>query len=261
MHALRLAALLLAAPLLRAAQHDCFLLQRLGEARAYVSDVRECAVASSPASTFKIPHAVIALDTGVVTDPLALVPWDGSKQDFPVWERDHSLDSAIKWSAVWFFRRTAALIGSERMKAELAKLGYARDSFEGDVRYFWVTGDLVVSPREQLRFLSALVRGTLPVERKHLDAVKEAFRMPPGAITNASGTHDFPLAWPKPLVVHAKSGNTTANAERVSWLIGYIESGRGTYLFVSRVRADGPLPATAAIDLATRMLNARAPKR
>lgn len=238
-------------------RRECFMLQPLDGSAAFISDRAECAVRTAPASTFKIPHALIALDTGVITDPLAPVPWDGTKQNFAAWERDHSLDSAVKDSVLWFFRRTAGLIGRERMLQSLAKLGYAADSFEGDITAFWVNGDLAVSGEEQLRFLQKLVRYELPVKREHVDAVKAAFLMPAGKITNASGTHDFALKWPAPLVVRAKTGNTNVRSERVSWLVGHIESKGKQYVFVARVRGQGPLPGTAGAALAFRMLSAR----
>jgi beta-lactamase class D len=238
-------------------RRECFMLQPLDGSPAFVSDRAECAVRTAPASTFKIPHALIALDTGVITDPLATVPWDGTRQNFPAWERDHSLDSAVKDSVLWFFRRIAGLIGRERMLQSLAKLGYAADSFESDITAFWVNGDLVVSGEEQLRFLQKLVRYELPVKREHVDAVKAAFLMPAGKITNASGAHDFALQWKKPLVVRAKTGNTNVRNERVSWLVGHIESQGKQYVFVARVRGQGALPGTAGAALALRMLKAR----
>jgi len=72
----------------------------------------ECDRRTLPASTFKIPHALVALETGVVTAK-TVMKWDGAKKDFPVWERNHSLDSAIK-SSVWFFQRAAESIGRQR---------------------------------------------------------------------------------------------------------------------------------------------------
>jgi beta-lactamase class D len=57
------------------------------------------------------PHALVALETGVVSDARARVKWDGTKRAFQVWDQDHSLDSAMKNSVVWFFQRTAAAIG------------------------------------------------------------------------------------------------------------------------------------------------------
>jgi beta-lactamase class D len=243
----------------RQAWNECMILQPLDGGDAVVSDAAECAVKTAPASTFKIPHSLIALDTGVVASALDVVKWDGTKQPFPAWERDLSLDAAVKVSALWFFRRTAGLIGRERMTAYLTKFGYADDTFGGDVTSFWVNGDLVVSPEEQLRFLRRLVRFDLPVERRHIDAVMAAFLMPRGRITNATGSHEFALKWPEPLIVHAKTGATTVGGERVSWLIGHVESKGRQYVFASRVRAREDLPGTPGADLALRVLNARVP--
>lgn len=243
-------------------RHECVVIEELGggspEAAApYVSDPEECAVATAPASTFKLPHALIALETGVVADPLAKAPWDGEERAFPVWNQAHSLDSAIKSSVVWFYQRTASLIGRERMAAWLKKLDYAADSFEGELTTFWLNGDLAVTPQEQVRFLRRLATHQVPAERRNVDAVRSAYLMPPGKLTNAAGTHDFTLAVPGPLVVRAKTGNTTAGGENVSWLVGEVESGGRRYVFASRVRSREKLPGTAGAELARRALEAR----
>jgi beta-lactamase class D len=244
---------------LRAAPQECFMLQALDGSARYASDGVECQVRTAPASTFKIPHSLLALDAGVVTNPRAPVKWDGSEQPFDSWERDHSLDSAVKNSVFWFYQRTARSIGRERMRDGLARLKYTGDTFDGDVASFWVNGDLVVSPAEQLAFLRRMMRYDLPFRRGHVDAVKETFRMPEGSITNASGTHPFALVWPAGTVVRAKTGNATVNGERVSWLIGHIESAGKQWVFVSRVRKNGALPGTAGAELALRMLNEKRP--
>jgi beta-lactamase class D len=240
--------------------HECVLIQALDRGVPFVSDAAECAVKSAPASTFKVPHALIALETGVVTDPLAFVSWDGTKYPYPEWEKPHSLDSAMKNSVLWFYQQTAGLIGRERMLASLKQLGYGTDTYEGEQTSFWLNGDLAVSPIEQLDFLSRFVTGRLPAKTSSIDAVKAAFRMPPGAITNASGTHPFGLTWPGPLVVHAKTGNTTVAGERISWIVGYVESSARSTAFVARVRAGGDLSPQAGADLALRTLNVRPQK-
>ena len=239
-------------------QHECAIVQALDGSATFISDAAECAVKTAPASTFKVPHALIALETGVVADPLALVQWDGTKYPNPAWERSHSLDSAMKSSVLWFYQRTAGLIGRERMLAWLERLAYGSDKYEGDQTSFWLNGDLAVSPLEQLDFLSRLVTNKLPVTPRNLDAVKAAFQMPPGAITNATGTHPFALKWPGPLVVHAKTGNATVAGERISWVIGYVESRGRRTAFVARAR-DADLSMQAGADLALRTLNARKP--
>jgi feruloyl esterase len=241
------------------APRECFVLQALDGSPPVVSDPLECALRTVPASTFKLPHSLIALETGVIADPHALVTWDRSPQPFPAWQRDHSLDSAVKASVVWFFQRTAAAIGRARMEQSLKAIGYSADTFERDVTTFWLNGDLAVSPLEQVAFLRRLARYELPVQRRHVDAVQAAYLMPPGTIVNASGAHPFALAWPAPLVVRAKTGNATVDGERVSWLVGQIDSGTRQWVFASRVRATGELPGTAGAEAALRQLDARRP--
>ena len=54
-----------------------------------------------PASTFKIPNSIIALETGVVEDPdKDVFKWDGVTRSFEPWNKDHTLRSAIAVSAV-----------------------------------------------------------------------------------------------------------------------------------------------------------------
>jgi beta-lactamase class D len=240
-------------------RRECVMLQSLDGSAPYVSDPVECAVKSAPASTFKIPHALIALETGVVANAHETVKWDGTRRPFKAWEQDHSLDSAIKSSVVWFFQRTAVLIGRDRMHDYLRALAYAEDTFDGELTTFWLNGDLEVSPVEQLDFLRREVRYELPIRREHVDAVNDALLMPPGQITNAAGAHDFTLTWPAPLTVRAKTGSTSVNGEWISWLVGYVASASRSYAFVSRVRAHEELAGTAAAALARRVLNAHAP--
>lgn len=236
---------------------ECFILALAGEADR-ISDPRECGIATAPASTFKIPHALIALQTGVIT-PKTVVKYDGTARDFETWRRDHTLDSAIKWSVYPLFQHTARLIGRERMTQQLAALGYAADSFDGELTTFWNTGDLRVTPIEQVAFLRRLVAGTLPIDARHVTTVREALRMPAGQITNAAGTHAFALDWPRNAVVYAKTGNTTVDGERVSWLIGWVTVGSVDTVFAGRIRAKGTLGNTAGAEVALKGLNAARP--
>jgi len=235
----------------------CFMLALLDGGAAVTSDVQECERTTAPASTFKIPHALIALETGVVS-ATTVVPWDGTVYEFERWQHDHTVESAIRSSVYPFFRRTAALIGADRMHRMLEALHYAADTFAGDIREFWTNGDLVVSPHEQLTFLQRLFSGTLPIDARHVNTVSQALVMPPSQISNASGLHPFPLRWPAGTVVRAKTGNTTVAGERVSWLVGSLESRAKTWVFVSRVRVRAELSSTAGADLALRELNRQA---
>jgi beta-lactamase class D len=243
-----------AAPAASAAPATCVIIGAADESPT-VSDAVECDYPTAPASTFKIPHAMLALQLGVIT-PSTMVEWDGATAGPDVWHRAHTVESAIRWSVVPFFQQTARRIGADRMRQGLATLGYAADGFDGDVSTFWLNGDLVVTPREQFAFLGRFVADRLPIDRVHLATVRDALRMPDGQVTNASGTHAFPLAWPGAFTARLKTGNTEVKGERVSWVVGVIES-RGTgYAVVARVRGDATLDGTAGLDAARRGLDA-----
>jgi len=213
----------------------------------------ECNRRTLPASTFKVPHALIALETGVVTDK-TLVKWDGTKRDYEVWNRDQTLESSIKMSAVWVFQQFAVAIGRERELAHLRAFHYGSQTFEHDVTSFWLNGDLQISPREEVDFLRRMFSYDLPVKRSHIDTVKAAMTMPRGKVLSAAGTFDFALQWPADTVVRAKTGNGTVNGERSSWLVGEIETGGRRYVFASRARGTA-LVNNAGTALALRILN------
>src|SRR5690606_34078487 len=147
------------------AVYECVMLEAVDGSFQYNSSISECSHATAPASTFKIPHALIALQTGVISDAFATLAWDGTDYPNALWKQDHSLNSAIRWSALWFFQHTAAQIGVQRMLEGLHTLAYASDSFDADVTQFWLNGDLAVTPAEQVAFLRNLLSGNLPVKQ------------------------------------------------------------------------------------------------
>jgi beta-lactamase class D len=243
------------APPPTAAAGECVIVASLDGAPETVVGDDECDRRTLPASTFKIPHALIALDTGVVSDRTTM-KWDGTKQDFPAWERDHTLDSAIKSSVVWFFQRAARAIGRDRELAHLRAFHYGSQTFSGPVDSFWLNGELTISPREQIAFLKRMYAYELPIPRRHVDTVIAAMTMPPGKLSNAAGTHEFAVTSPHP-VVRAKTGNGSVKGERVSWLIGEIESEGRRFVFASRARSSTrELKTTAGADLALPALRA-----
>jgi beta-lactamase class D len=245
------------APRRAAVTGECFLFSPLDARGPAVSDEQECRLETAPASTFKIPHALIALETDAIT-PATVFKWDGTQHGFESWRRDHTLESAIRWSVVPYFQWTAQLIGRERMRTGLSALEYATDTFDGNLSTFWLDGDLVVSPLEQFAFLRRLFSGDLPVEVRHRSAVEDALRMPAKQVVLAGGAYPFALDWPAATIVRAKTGNTTVKGERVSWLVGQLELNDAEYIFVARVRSSEPLAPTAGAELARRRLNAHA---
>src|SRR5215218_7552184 len=68
--------------------------------RIVVSDRERAGTGFLPASTFKVPNSLIALETGVAADADSTIfPWDRVVRDFDAWNQDHTLRSAIKVSS------------------------------------------------------------------------------------------------------------------------------------------------------------------
>ena len=72
-----------------------------------------------PASTFKIPNAIIGLETGVIKNEHQIFKWDGKPRAMKQWERDLSLRGAIQVSAVPVFQQIAREVGEVRMQKYL----------------------------------------------------------------------------------------------------------------------------------------------
>lgn len=228
----------------------CFVLLDLKTGEQKRNDTERCAKRMPPASTFKIPHALIALETGVVTDPAAKRKWDGKKRSVADWNRDHSLESAITASAVWFFQGTAKQIGRERMKEWVHRFGYGNEDTSGELTGFWLGGPLRISPEEQVRFLARMYRGELPVSERSRETVKRILVQTPDTAPERMKRLAGP--WPSGAVVSGKTGSTNTKEDGdVSWLVGHVRSSRGEYVFASLVTGEhleGPVALHAAVD-------------
>jgi beta-lactamase class D len=203
---------------------------------------QHCDTPLSPASTFKIPHALVALDTGVVSAD-SVERWDGTVHPAtPSWDADHTVLSALRPSVLWFFQRIAPRVGADRMHAWLQRVGYGNADTSGRVTEYWINGRLRVSVNEQLQFLTRFYARDLPVAAAHMTAVREALNQKPGTVQNARGLH--PLTIGPGVELNAKTGATTLESgEAVSWLVG-----QATVKGVRHVFAGAAWRASGGVD-------------
>ena len=145
--------------------------ERAGDNRAY--DKARAQKRYSPASTFKIPHALFALDAGVVKDEFQVFPWDGKKRYYDFWNKDQDLRSSMRDSVVWVYQQFALAIGERKEKEYLKKINYGNTEFSGLVQEFWLNGSLKISAIEQVEFLQKLYRNELPFSVEHQRLVKD----------------------------------------------------------------------------------------
>ncbi len=177
--------------------------------------------AMPPCSTFKIVNSLIGLETGVLKDENHLYKWDGVKRPIEEWNRDHTLKSAIQVSSVWYYQRLAKEIGPERMRTYLQKLGYGNGQIGDDVTTFWLDGPLLVSPNEQVRFLTRLQAGDVPFSPRTQNIVKKIM------VQDTPGSTS---------VLRAKTGTAgdlKNNTATYGWYVGYVTRGKRTYVFAT----------------------------
>jgi beta-lactamase class D len=177
-----------------------------------------------PASTFKLPHALLALELGVVADEHEVIAWDGTDHGGPGWNRDHDLASALQVSAVWYFQEMARRIGRDRMNAGLERLGYGNRSIDGALDRFWLDGGLRISPAEQLVFLERLEAGNLPVRPEVQATVRRIM------------AHDLPDGRP----VLGKTGWTIVDGRHHGWYVGWTGPAFRPRFFVVYVTSTDP---------------------
>jgi len=210
---------------------SCFVLREVGKTDVVRKGGAECAKRTMPASTFKIPHAMIALETGVIDErqTIAVAP----SQDFPSWGGEHTLRTATHDSVFPFFQVLARRIGPEREKEWLRKLDYGNQDASGAVDQFWVNGTLRISPDEQVAFLEKLVAGKLPVSPRSVEYVRSAVTHPPGTYYATGQNHRID-DWPAGATLWAKSGFSSGR-DRVSWYVGGVQRGARQWVFAARV--------------------------
>ena len=182
------------------------------------SDSDRSGEAKLPASTFKIPNSLIALETGVVSDPdKDIFKWDGVVRDIEAWNKDHTLRSAIAASAVPVYQEIARRIGQERMQKYVDLFEYGNRDIGGGIDQCWLTGNLRIDPVQQVDFVDRLRRGVLPVSKRSQDLVRDI----------------LPVTKVGDAVIRAKSGLLGAEIGKPSlgWLVGWAEKGSANTVF------------------------------
>jgi beta-lactamase class D len=172
-----------------------------------------------PASTFKIPHALFALDAGVVRDEFQLIPWDGVQRDMPPWNRDQDLRSSMRYSVVWVYQGFARTIGAQREQRYLSSIDYGNAEVSGRIDRFWLDGGLRISATEQVRFLQRLYRNELPFKVEHQRLVKDLMIVEAGR------------EW----ILRGKSGWQGSVEPQVGWWVGWVEWQQGPVFFAINI--------------------------
>lgn len=213
----------------------------------------DCRTRVTPASTFKIPLAVIGFDSGFLHDEdspalpfrKGYADWGGRE-----WTQSTTPKRWMKYSVVWYSQQITHALGKERLAAYTNAFGYGNSDWSGDkgkdnsLDRAWIGSSLKISPAEQIAFLRQLVNRQLPVSRSAMektDRVVERTTSSGWTIAGKTGS-----AFPR------KRDGSLDRARGWGWYVGWAQKEGRTLVFArldqdeQRVRAPGGLRARKA---------------
>ncbi len=188
---------------------------RNSQQQTHVYNAARAEVRYSPASTYKIPHTLFALDSGLVADEFQIFHWDGVKRSYSPHNKDHNLRSAMRKSVVWVFDLFAKQIGEEKARRYLHKIEYGNEDPTTKTGSYWVDGNLAISAHEQVAFLKRLYKNSLPFRLEHQLLLKDIMVV------------EARKSW----ILRAKTGWQG----RHGWWVGWVELSTGPVFFALNI--------------------------
>ena len=173
-----------------------------------------------PASTFKIPNSIIALETGVVENDSALFEWDGQPRRMKIWEQDMIFREAFHRSCVPCYQEIARKVGAERMNQYLEKLKYGDMKVDpNNIDVFWLEGASGISQYQQIDFLKRFYNGELTIANSTEQMMKRLM------VLEETDTY----------ILSAKTGWSLRNGNNNGWFVGFVEADDKVYFFATNI--------------------------
>ncbi len=161
---------------------DCFIVKEADE--YLIKHGENCDVRYSPASTFKIPLAVIGYDSGILKDENHPI-WESPKsltflEDY--WSGEKTPSSWMRFSIVWYSQNLTKKLGTKKFQSYVNKFDYGNRDLSGNIglndglSQSWLSSSLLISPNEQLSFITKLAKNQLPVTQLAQEKTKNILR-------------------------------------------------------------------------------------
>lgn len=174
----------------------------------------------SPCSTFKILNSIISLDTEAIKDENETIKWDGMEREYPAWNRDHNMRSAMPVSVVWFYQELASRVGAGMMQIGVVAAQYGNMDTTKTLTDFWLgNGSLRISANEQVDFLSSMISGKLPFAPRSVAIAKDIM-----TIESKNGY---------------RFGGKTGSCGGIGWFVGFVEKKGNTKVFAFNIKGEG----------------------
>jgi beta-lactamase class D len=203
--------------------NGCFVLYNQSDNEIIRYNSGLCDSGYIPASTFKIPNSLIALEEGIIKDTCQIIKWDGHEWPVKTWNQDQTLKTAVRYSCVWVFSGFAEKIGIDKYYKYVRSFDYGNKILTGIPNRFWLAGMLRISANQQIDFLRKLYNYELPVSRRSIDIIKDII------ILEKTDSYIF----------SGKTGGALINdSDHIMWLVGYVEKNHKTYFYAMNFISD-----------------------
>ncbi len=203
----------------------CFTMLNNQDGSVMVYNMKLDTMRFTPASTFKIPNSLIALETGIAPNDSLVIPWDGVKRWVPDWNKTMNMREAFKVSNVGYYQEIARRIGKDTMQQFLDSLGYGNKNIGNYVDSFWLNNDLKISPDEQLGLMKKLYFDQLPFRKSTMETVRSMMLQEENTLYKLS----YKTGW-----------GFDEQKNNIGWIVGWIEENRHVYFFVQLVKSPDP---------------------
>ena len=199
----------------------------------YSNDLVWAKVERLPASTFKIPNTLIAIETGTLASDTSTFIWDGKPRMMKAWEKDLTLDEAFEVSCVPCYQEVARKIGYDKMKQYLGRFNYGNMVVtKSNLDYFWLEGESAISQYQQIDFIERFYHDGLGISERTTKMTKKIMLM------DETENYSF----------YGKTGTSESKGIMNGWFVGFLEVGDKVYFFALNVEPKGNADMVAFRD-------------
>lgn len=204
----------------------CFLLFNL-KTNEYEKELNPkfCKIPQLPASTFKVPLAIMGFESGVLKDETTMFKWDGKKHFLDAHNKDHTAATWMRDSVVWYSQVLAEKMGKEMVQNYVTQLNYGNKDTSGELTTFWLPNEpkasIKISAYEQVEFMKKLWKEELPFSKRSQELTKKIL------VREINPPHRE---------LAGKTGSGYVNDEktlRLGWYIAHLKSGLKEYIVVT----------------------------
>lgn len=205
----------------------CLMVYDESAAIYHINVSNDCHRGTLPASTFKIPNSIIALESGAIKDTSHLFEWDGEPRQIPTWNRNMNLNQAFRASCVPCYQEVARKIGVNHMNAYLLKFNYGNmEVRDTNLDVFWLQGKSTITPYQQIEFLMNLFNDKLGIKDQ----------------TTAKMMDVMLIEKTDSIAIRGKTGWVLRDQLNIGWFVGCVTKGNHRYFFATRIEPVTSIP-------------------